>query len=322
MRPANNPPAALGETPISVVPQGKPLKDIISEARLEINTAAETEQSTGYRLYQTSDLVERSGGPKIADDTETVDVVEIPENAVPKFEKVSELVKWIKDSLGDERTVTIRSTGRNILISNAGINRSVKKRGDVHNIAYSRIKELFSNSKYSGFEEADSRHPNIKGQDVYHSAMIIGETPYSVRFKVDVPLNEGTFNYADHAVTEIEIAPARHLVLEDKSSVLANTEAIHTISMGVLRGKVKPARLQDGNLFQKKTVKSAVVKGSFDQSERIIRITKNADYSTLPHEFAHYWLTMQKSWYDSGAASEAYQERMRIAFDWLGVKAG
>ena len=230
------------------------------------------------------------------------------------------MVKWIKDSLGDERTVTIRSTGRNILISNAGINRSVKKRGDVHNIAYSRIKELFSNSKYSGFEEADSRHPNIKGQDVYHSAMIIGETPYSVRFKVDVPLNEGTFNYADHAVTEIEIAPARHLVLEDKSSVLANTEAIHTISMGVLRGKVKPARLQDGNLFQKKTVKSAVVKGSFDQSERIIRITKNADYSTLPHEFAHYWLTMQKSWYDSGAASEAYQERMRIAFDWLGVK--
>ncbi len=207
------------------------------------------------------------------------------------------------------------------MLSNRGIQRGAKKRGEKHKDAYAKIKELFSNAKYAGFEEADTAHPNVKGQDVYYSGMIINGKPYSVRFKVDVPLNEGTFNYADHKVSEIEIASADKAYGYFNSLVsLKPQEAIHTISMGVLRGKVKPARLRDGGLSQRKTVRSDVIKGSFDPSERIIRITKNADYSTLPHEFAHYWLTMQKSWYDSGAASEAYQERMRIAFDWLGVK--
>ena len=278
-------------------------------------------RQTGNLLYQTSDLVERSGGPKIADDTETVDVVEIPENAVPKFESKKELANFIKGVLGQERSITVKSTGENVLVSNAGIERSAtKSHSQKYNEAFSAIKELLENAKYSGFVEADERHPNVKGQDVYHSAFVIGDKAYSVQFKVDIPKESGTHNYAGHSVSDIEIAPTDNVGGLFRVPSVQNRSAIHTISMGVLRGKVKPARLQDGNLFQKKTVKSAVVKGSFDQSERIIRITKNADYSTLPHEFAHYWLTMQKSWYDSGAASEAYQERMRIAFDWLGVK--
>lgn len=294
----------------------------IDEAFERLFDTMQTEPTEkGYRLYQTSDLVERSGGPKIADDTETVDVVEIPENAVPKFESKKELANFIKGVLGQERSITVKSTGENVLVSNAGIERSAtKSHSQKYNEAFSAIKELLENAKYSGFVEADERHPNVKGQDVYHSAFVIGDKAYSVQFKVDIPKESGTHNYAGHSVSDIEIAPTDNVGGLFRVPSVQNRNAIHTISMGVLRGKVKPARLQDGNLFQKKTVKSAVVKGSFDQSERIIRITKNADYSTLPHEFAHYWLTMQKSWYDSGAASEAYQERMRIAFDWLGVK--
>lgn len=294
----------------------------IDEAFERLFDTMQTEPTEkGYRLYQTSDLVERSGGPKIADDTETVDVVEIPENAVPKFESKKELANFIKGVLGQERSITVKSTGENVLVSNAGIERSAtKSHSQKYNEAFSAIKELLENAKYSGFVEADERHPNVKGQDVYHSAFVIGDKAYSVQFKVDIPKESGTHNYAGHSVSDIEIAPTDNVGGLFRVPSVQNRSAIHTISMGVLRGKVKPARLQDGNLFQKKTVKSAVVKGSFDQSERIIRITKNADYSTLPHEFAHYWLTMQKSWYDSGAASEAYQERMRIAFDWLGVK--
>ena len=247
--------------------------------------------------------------------------MEIPENAVPKFESKKELANFIKGVLGQERSITVKSTGENVLVSNAGIERSAtKSHSQKYNEAFSAIKELLENAKYSGFVEADERHPNVKGQDVYHSAFVIGDKAYSVQFKVDIPKESGTHNYAGHSVSDIEIAPTDNVGGLFRVPSVQNRSAIHTISMGVLRGKVKPARLQDGNLFQKKTVKSAVVKGSFDQSERIIRITKNADYSTLPHEFAHYWLTMQKSWYDSGAASEAYQERMRIAFDWLGVK--
>lgn len=270
-------------------------------------------------LYQTSDLTERAGGPEIAADSETVEVVEIPENAVPKFKTKKELVRFIKDILGNERNITIKSTGEKVLVSNAGINRAAAKtRRQEYNTAFAAVKHLLENAKYSGFVATDERHPNVKGQDLYHSGIVIGGKPYSVAFKIDIPLENGSYNYAGHIIADIEIAPS-----ENANGYFNSPQtngAIHTISMGVLRGKVNPARLSGGGLSQRKTLRSNVIKGSFDPSEKIIRITKNADFSTLPHEFAHYWLTMQKSWLDSGAASEAYQERMRIALDWMNVK--
>ena len=305
---------------LSGVMSAEDMRDAVLQ---EIDDAAVRNNDRKQRevFYQTSGLVERADGPKIADDTETVDVVEIPENAVPKFETKKDLVNFIKNILGQERNIVVKSTGEKVLVSNAGIERSAtKSHSQKYNEAFSAIKELLENAKYSGFVEADERHPNVKGQDVYHSAFVIGDKAYSVQFKVDIPKESGTHNYAGHSVSDIEIAPTDNAGGLFRVPSVQNRSAIHTISMGVLRGKVKPARLRDGGLSQRKTVRSDVIKGSFDPSERIIRITKNADYSTLPHEFAHYWLTMQKSWYDSGAASEAYQERMRIAFDWLGVK--
>lgn len=296
----------------------------IDEAFERLFDTMQTEPTEkGYRLYQTSDLVERSGGPKIADDTETVDVVEIAKDDIPDFEKKTQLREWLVEEFSKINDVTISSTKQKVVFDGSSARRAIKNaRNKTNNLAYSKIKDVVEKALYSGFRPADERHPNVEGQDVYHSAVVVDGKPYSVEFYVDVPkYSSGKNRFAGNKVSRIKIAPADTQVTFDmQSGPTQSYGAIHTISMGVLRGKVKPARLQDGNLFQKKTVKSAVVKGSFDQSERIIRITKNADYSTLPHEFAHYWLTMQKSWYDSGAASEAYQERMRIAFDWLGVK--
>ena len=183
------------------------------------------------------------------------------------------------------------------------------------------MEKIVSGAKYSGFREADGRHQDkVKGQDIYHSAVIYQGKPYSVEFYVDVPLSEGKDNFAGNKISKIEVEPQRHGFDPVANGTDVPQGSIHTISMGVLRGKVNPARLSGGGLSQRKTGRSNVIKGSFDPSEKIIRITKNADFSTLSHEFAHYWLTMQKSWLDSGAASEAYQERMRIALDWMNVK--
>lgn len=277
----------------------------------------------GYRLYQTSDLVERADGPKIADDTETVDVVEIAKDDIPDFEKKTQLREWLVEEFSKINDVTISSTKQKVVFDGSSARRAIKNaRNKTNNLAYSKIKDVVEKALYSGFRPADERHPNVEGQDVYHSAVVVDGKPYSVEFYVDVPkYSSGKNRFAGNKVSRIKIAPADTQVTFDmQSGPTQSYGAIHTISMGVLRGKVKPARLREGGLSQRKTVRSDVIKGSFDPSERIIRITKNADYSTLPHEFAHYWLTMQKSWYDSGAASEAYQERMRIAFDWLGVK--
>lgn len=61
-------------------------------------------------------------------------------------------------------------------------------------------------------------------------------------------------------------------------------------------------------------------KGSFNVSEKAISITKNADFSTLPHEFAHFWLDNMWEYTRSGNASEAYKTQFGAIENWLGIK--
>ena len=64
------------------------------------------------------------------------------------------------------------------------------------------------------------------------------------------------------------------------------------------------------------------VKGSYSPYKRLIQLTEKADYSTLPHEFAHFWLSEMQNWVNSGLASEDYLKRYDIAMDWLNAEAG
>lgn len=52
----------------------------------------------------------------------------------------------------------------------------------------------------------------------------------------------------------------------------------------------------------------------------IIKLLEGADESTLPHEFAHYWLTEMWNYTRTGRASENYMKRWNIISDYLGIK--
>ena len=54
--------------------------------------------------------------------------------------------------------------------------------------------------------------------------------------------------------------------------------------------------------------------------EYIIKLLESADESTLPHEFAHYWLTEMWNYVRTGRASENYMKRWNIISDYLGIK--
>lgn len=72
------------------------------------------------------------------------------------------------------------------------------------------------------------------------------------------------------------------------------------------------------SLEQRKIVR----RGSYSQAENIIRLTKDADFSTLPHELAHFWLTEQETWANTKSASDEYVDTFNLALNWLGVKDG
>ncbi len=68
--------------------------------------------------------------------------------------------------------------------------------------------------------------------------------------------------------------------------------------------------------------KNKVAQGStkITPDEYVIKLLEGADESTLPHEFAHYWLTEMWNYTRTGRASENYMKRWNTIADYLGVK--
>lgn len=94
-------------------------------------------------------------------------------------------------------------------------------------------------------------------------------------------------------------------------SVVTSGHSLKDI-IGEVRKEINPS------LEQRKTVR----RGSYSQAENIIRLTKDADFSTLPHELAHFWLTEQETWANTKSASDEYVDTFNLALNWLGVKDG
>lgn len=229
----------------------------------------------------------KEGGAQPSDST-PVAVVEVDSGIVPEFRKARDLAKWLKEYFADKREETILSTGKKVRFGNGNLEASIKRvREAAHNQAYAGLNELVRRAEYDSFEAKDARHSNLGGQEVYYSALRIGDALYAVKFKMDVPSelelqtrrerrsekNIEDLRYKDHALREIEIAPVLYRepahnkvgftqtsgakeiapvlyrgVGPDTGGPTQATEAIREISLGVLRDAVKPSRLENGVL--------------------------------------------------------------------------
>lgn len=74
----------------------------------------------------------------------------------------------------------------------------------------------------------------------------------------------------------------------------------------------------DNNILQKSDIVNSFnqntpnPKGLFDANRNLIKIFESADFSTLPHELAHYWLNNMWNYVRSGNASERYRYKGRV----------
>ena len=192
-------------------------------------------------------------------DSATARVVSLPEHAVPEFAGMKEFAAWLKDMLAEGGDIEIASTGQTARFTRTNVGASVKRsRSSEHRNAYAGLREMVRNAEYDHYEPADERHPNGGGQDVYYSALRMGDRLYSVKLKLDVVTEpekrervatEDT-RYKDHKLTEIEIAFAQDRGISETGKSAHGTNAISEISLGVLRGSVKPSRIEHGALYQ------------------------------------------------------------------------
>lgn len=207
-------------------------------------------------------------------DSAQATVVEIPENQVPQFKTVKELKKWIVAQLAETNTAVVKSTNQKIRVGSAGVRDSLKRRREEkHNDVYSKLISVLENAEYDHFEENDGqeKHNGLKGQDIYYSAIRIGGKLYGVKIKVDVPgekeiewrKDHGAENiedarYKDHTLNEIDLSEVSvHQGLNPADTQQVSVaDATLSVSLGVLRGQVKPSRLEDGVLNQSEITSS------------------------------------------------------------------
>lgn len=197
-------------------------------------------------------------------DSAAVKVVSIPENAVPEFSGMKDFADWVKTMLAEGGDVTIASTGQVARFTSGKVGASIKRsRSREHRNAYAALREMIQNAEYDHYEMPDERHPRSDGQDVYHSALRMGSKLYSVKLKLDVVTedqreserrrNENTdddVRYKDHKLIEIEIASARTRGAVKNDGATQTADAISEVTLGVLRGSVKPSGIDGGTLFQ------------------------------------------------------------------------
>ena len=211
--------------------------------------------------------VEASGGGvnlAAGPDTTPVTVVEVDSSVVPRSAKARDLAKWLKSYFEDKREVTILSTGKKVRFSNGNLETSLKRSREAsHNQAYAGLSDLVRLAEFDSVENRDERHPNLNGQEVYYSALRIGESLYAVKMKFDVPSDKESnyrktvlkeesiedLRYKDHTLREIEIAPVLYREpARNNAGFTQTTRAIDKVSLGVLRNAVKPSRLEGGTL--------------------------------------------------------------------------
>ena len=197
-------------------------------------------------------------------DTTPVKVVEVDPSVVPKSVKARDLAKWLKSYFEDKREATILSTGKKVRFSNGNLEASLKRSREAsHNQAYAGLSDLVRLAEFDSIENRDERHPNLNGQEVYYSALRIGESLYAVKMKFDVPSDKESnyrktvlkeesledLRYKDHTLREIEIAPVLYREpARNNAGFTQTTRAITKVSLGVLRNAVKPSRLEGGTL--------------------------------------------------------------------------
>lgn len=259
---ATLPQAKAAETFLGILPKRDKAADV---PRYDGNDTGRDTQEAGHVERRSGEMPLASlGTPERSPDSTPVKVVEVEPGSVPEFKKARELAAWLKAYFAGRREETILSTGKRVRFGNGNLEASLKRgRESAHNQAYGALHNLVRQAEYDSFEGSDARHPHLGGQEVYYSALRIGDKLYAVKMKFDIPSDKESryrkdtlkekdiedLRYKDHTLREMEIAPVLYREpARNTTGFTQTTGAIDSVSLGVLRDAVKPTRLEEGAL--------------------------------------------------------------------------
>lgn len=214
-----------------------------------------------------------------------------------------------------------QNTGENVLISGAGINKTIshgisklKKRVNAFNEHFQsleRIDQLIQNGVFLTKSE-DNKNRN-KSYRYLFSPMNLNGKNYLV--KITLKETEQGLSFYSHDVVTAEDQAVSG---QPNENVLDGTSSAEAIGIDEFLNAVNSKR-QEKSFFQGDDKKRGSV--SFPQpNQAIITLFKAKDQSTFIHESAHIWLKDTLNFIQSGQASDKYLQDWETLKDWLEFK--
>lgn len=261
--------------------------------------------------------------PKNIDET-TLKVVNFTSEEIEKFSQKGSVKKFYNENIqGTKITHPDKRLGE-VYFYGEGANETIDKNYSKNYYILSKIKEIVEKSQYDDVENL--KHPrkdgivkfhilfgkiktqkNINGRTVEKEQLVrikIAEDNLGKKFFIVKPAK----TYKSSSATEPNTANAFR---GDNGTINIITDNAENLNPDTKLNQLKNTPKQP-----------KIFKGAYDVSAKAIELFKDADYSTLPHELAHFWLDNMWGYYRSGKASEGYTNNFKGVLDWLGVKDG
>lgn len=166
-----------------------------------------------------------------------------------------------------------------------------------HNKYVMALEKLLANAEYAGEKEntKQDKKPDIEKYHYFRTNVKIGEKTYQIVFDTEEYKNE-TSSAGNYDKTRSLKPP-----LEDTTSITDNAENINPKTVHLYNiTEYKNPQSQSGRqnkLFidneraEEIANRMQKIQGAFIPAENLIKLFKDADESTIVHEFAHWWLT-------------------------------
>ncbi|MDR1428644.1 MAG: hypothetical protein LBI85_00005, partial [Spirochaetaceae bacterium] len=233
-----------------------------------------------------------------------------------------DLTKWILDQYmpinekGEREGIEVKIADDEVIqkFTSSGLKASLKSKNRKQRPFYADLIKIIENAVFDHFELSDSRHEKgLQGQNVYYSAAKINKDFYSIRIKIDVSKYDKIKPaYKDHKVAEIKIEPSLYRGYETTQTegpeiapslytgqpnvTRQDEDAITDISLSVLKGEVKPSRIEGTTLFQTSPQTElddnyfkALESGDMETAQRMVdaQARKNGYISTDEYRISH-----------------------------------
>lgn len=168
-----------------------------------------------------------------------------------------------------------------------------------HNKYIMSLEKLLANAEYSGAKEntKKDKKPNIEKYHYFTTNVKVGSKVYKIVFDTEEYKNKNQLR-SDYAKRSFKETEADTNSITDNAAGF-NPKTVHlyniteikkpetyyhsgdeAIQTNMLYDNISPRRLRNMN-----------IKGAFIPAENLIELFKNADESTIVHEFAHWWLS-------------------------------